>query len=106
MKIREKFLVTKMGLNAKAISEIVSIFKKLTENVSYENERNHFLLTKYKHRHNKVVDAINIDRIKESKEYRLNLMTKIIKLEPKIKVFKSREEEVFENIQKLLNYIN
>ena len=27
MKIRENFLVTKMGLNVKAISEIVSIFK-------------------------------------------------------------------------------
>ena len=29
-------------------------------------------------------------------------MTKIIKLEPKIKVFKSREVEAFENIQKLI----
>ena len=70
--------------------------------MSYENERSHFLLTKYKHRHNRDADAINVDRIEESKEYRLNLMTKIIKLEPKIKVFKSREEEAFKNIQKLI----
>ena len=67
--------------------------------MSYENERNHFLITKYKHRHNRDVDAINVDRIEKSNENHLNLMTKIIELESKVKDFESREE-AFENIEK------
>ena len=99
MKITEKLLVTKMRLNVETMPEIVSIF---TQNVSYENGRSHFLLTKYKNKHNKDADTMNVDRIEESKEHRLNLITKISELESKIKKFDSRVEEAFENKEKLI----
>ena len=94
-----------MRLSVEAIPEIVSIFKN-SQNVSYENGRSHFLLTKYKNRHNRDADAMNVYRIEESKEHRLNLLIKITELESKIKNFESREEEAFKIKRNLLNYIN
>ena len=55
--------------------KMVSILK--THRMSYEKGKSHFLLTKFKHRNNWDADAMNIDRIEESKELHLNLITKI-----------------------------
>ena len=64
-------------------------------------------ITKYKNKHNRDADAMNTDGVEQSKEHRLNLITKIIELESNIKDFESREEEAFLKIKKnLLNYIN
>ena len=101
MKNREKQLVMKRGFNVEAIPTIVAIFKNL-QNVSYEKDRSYFLLAKYANRHRRHEDSMNVDRREESKEASLSLKSKIEELELKINEYKNREEEFFDNKEKLI----
>ena len=104
MKNREKQLVIKRGFNIEAIPAIVVIFKN-SQNVSYEKGRSHFLLAKYANRHKRHEDSMNVDRREESNEASLSLKSKIEELESKINGYKNREEEFYDNKEKLIKLI-
>ena len=59
---------TKLRLNVEVVQEMVNLFKFTKRFL----KKNHISLSKYKNRHNKHVNSMNIDLIEESKEIHLN----------------------------------
>ena len=101
MRNREKMIVNKMRLKVDAIPEILSIFSK-SKNVSYMNGRTHFLLRSTQKGIKRKYNDIEMDRKEEEDRAIDRFKSKIKDLENEIDEYKSREDLLLQDKEKLV----